>query len=93
MYIYIDTYIRIFTINSAKEREGESVRVECGMSAYEIGNAHVTGSLMILPVEFVIRVSLYYITVHVCVCICGRASDNRFICARIQGRDDQYFGM
>lgn len=23
MYIYIDTYIRIFTINSAKEREGE----------------------------------------------------------------------
>jgi len=37
MYIYIDTYIRIFTINSAKEREGErereSVRVA---SAYEV---------------------------------------------------------
>jgi len=63
MYIYIDTYIRIFTINSAKEREGEregeNVRVA---SAYV--SAHVTRSLMILPVAFVIRVSLYYITVH-----------------------------
>lgn len=38
---------------------------------------------MSLPVAFVIRVSLYYVTVYVCVRMRGRASNNRFICMRV----------
>lgn len=49
-------------------------------SAYE--SAYVTGSLMILPVAFVIRMFLYYVTVHMCVRRRGRVSDNQLICMR-----------